>query len=163
MSLSVLLVPLALSTTLTAISSIAAALNNINSSVDSELKEKESEKTSKINYEVIETDMKDLELLNKSVEYFKYDIKIGEKTTELQSDLVFFINENGNFSVMYNKKKKSEYLPVISEIREEYGKKVQEQVYENVLKNHKEQGFILENEVIEEDDSITLTFDTGDR
>ena len=163
MSLSVLLVPFSISTTLTAISSIAVALNNINSSVDSELKEKESEKTSKINYEVIETDMKDLELLNKSVEYFKYDIKIGEKTTELQSDLVFFINENGNFSVMYNKKKKSEYLPVISEIREEYGKKVQEQVYENVLKNHKEQGFILENEVIEEDDSITLTFDTGDR
>ncbi len=163
MSLSVLLVPFAISTTLTAISSIAAALNNLNTSVDSELEEKESEKTSKIIYEVIETDMKDLELLNKSVEYFKYDIKIGEKTTELQSDLVFFINENGNFSVMYNKKKKSEYLPVISEIREEYGKKVQEQVYENVLKNHKEQGFILENEVIEEDDSITLTFDTGDR
>ena len=163
MSLSVLLVPFAISTTLTAISSIAAALNNLNTSVDSELGEKESEKTSKIIYEVIETDMKDLELLNKSVEYFKYDIKIGEKTTELQSDLVFFINENGNFSVMYNKKKKSEYLPVISEIREEYGKKVQEQVYENVLKNHKEQGFILENEVIEEDDSITLTFDTGDR
>ncbi len=163
MSLSVLLVPFAISTTLTAISSIAVALNNLNTSVDSELEEKESEKTSKIIYEVIETDMKDLELLNKSVEYFKYDIKIGEKTTELQSDLVFFINENGNFSVMYNKKKKSEYLPVISEIREEYGKKVQEQVYENVLKNHKEQGFILENEVIEEDDSITLTFDTGDR
>ena len=127
MSLSVLLVPFAISTTLTAISSIAAALNNLNTSVDSELGEKESEKTSKIIYEVIETDMKDLELLNKSVEYFKYDIKIGEKTTELQSDLVFFINENGNFSVMYNKKKKSEYLPVISEIREEYGKKVQEQ------------------------------------
>ena len=163
MSLSVLLVPFAISTTLTAISSIAAALNNLNTSVDSELEEKESEKTSKIIYEVIETDMKDLELLNKSVEYFKYDVKIGEKTTELQSDLVFFINENGNFSVMYNKKKKSEYLPVISEIREEYGKKVQEQVYENVLKNHKEQGFILENEVIEEDDSITLTFDTGVR
>ena len=46
MSLSVLLVPFAISTTLTAISSIAVALNNLNTSVDSELGEKESEITS---------------------------------------------------------------------------------------------------------------------
>ena len=163
MSLSILLVPLALSTaTLAAASSLAEALKNLNTS-KSELKEENPVKISKIIYEVIETDMKDLELLKKSVEFFKYDIKIGEKTTDHQSDLVFFVNENGNFSVMYNKEKKSEYIPVISEIRDEYGKKVQEQVYENVLKNHEKQGFILENEVIDEDNTITLTFDTGDR
>ena len=174
MSLSILLVPFTISTTLAAITTvttISTAINNFNKekNTSSTTTKREINHVNNVNfansitYEVIETDMKDEKLLKKSIEHFKYNIKVGAERSDILADIVFSANENGNFTVKYNKEKKAEYLPVISAIREEYGKKVQETVYENILKNHQKQGFILENEVVEDDNSITLVFDTGDR
>ena len=123
-----------------------------------------NEVTETVTYEILETNIKDEALLEKALKHFKYDIKIGDlEEEEGVHDLIFFLNENKNFSVAYDSQKKAKYLSVIAEIQKEYIKNVQEEVYKNVLKNHEEYGFILENEYVEDDNSVVLTFDTGDR
>lgn len=172
MSISILLIPTALSA-IAAISTLAATEKNTNKKVEknditTELNNQnktEEIKENNINddYHIIITEMNDETILNDVLAYFNYNIAVGLNNREPSSDIIFYKNEENNFISVFSKSKERELIPVLEKIRNEYGKKIQEKVYKEVLEKYKHYNFVLENESFNEDNSIVLTFNVGDK
>ena len=158
MSISILLVPMALSVASAIISAKATNGNKtadrVELSVKNEIKKE---------YRTVITEMNDELLLREVISELNYNVTIGLDNMNLSSDLIFYMNEDKSFNAAFDKTKESEISDALSKIREVYGKKVQEKVYNEVLEKYKEYGFVLENETVDENNSIVLTFNVGDK
>ncbi|MBC5635672.1 hypothetical protein H8S33_02420 [Ornithinibacillus sp. BX22] len=144
MSLSVVLVPLAL----------AAA----NSAVSFAIKDKVEEG---VLYR-IETNMKDESILAEALKGFGCQVELNEQTfhsTIGEIQMAFQQQEDGTFSGIFNESVSTdEATEFLQDVQKEYIRIVQKQTYEKLMARAKAEGLVLEQESTNEDDSIVLTF-----
>ena len=131
--------------------------------IDSDNQEKVTEDNILNEYHIIITEMNDELILNDVLASFNYNIAVGLANRDITSDIIFYKNEENNFIAVFSKEKEDELIPVLENIRKEYGEKVQEKVYKEVLEKYKNYNFVLEKETVNDDNSIVLTFNVGDK
>ncbi|MFS1515375.1 hypothetical protein V1503_02480 [Bacillus sp. SCS-151] len=114
-------------------------------------------------YTIIETRMKDENLLKQALEEWDCSFRQVEEPLDLKiiydNEVTFIIGEQGCYSlVLPNSADKGEYMEWISNVEESYTHYLQQSVYQNLIYKAKQQGLILEKEEVLEDNSIQVTY-----
>ncbi len=149
MSLSVFLVPIA----------IGAAAVTLRGSNEEELEM--SLPQDKVYYK-LETKMKDEQLLQETLQNYgsSTEIENDEVTSTIgDTEIIFLKNSQGMYSAHFHEdiplKDAEEFT---DNIYEEYTRVVQRKTYEKLMQRAENEGFILETEETNENESIVLTF-----
>lgn len=88
------------------------------------------------------------------------NVTIGSSPkTSIGSNIVFLKNEAGTFDILFmGLLLRGEAKTFRDNLEEEYGNLIQEYVYEKLKQNAEEKGMILENEEMQADQTIVLTY-----
>ncbi|AST90918.1 MULTISPECIES: hypothetical protein [Sutcliffiella] len=149
MSLSVVLVPL--------------ALGAASSAVSFALREKVEEG---VLYK-IETNMKDEILLEESLKSFGCNVDLNEESFHSSIgdiQMAFQQQENGTFSGIFNESVSTEEAQeFLQDVQKEYVRLVQNRTYEKLIARARQEGLILEHENTTDDNTIQLTFQVKEK
>lgn len=110
----------------------------------------------------VETPIKRIDLLIEGVEELGFDfISLNDKyiIENEVGNIEFIKNSNNQVDILFNGDYSEEQVQNISsDIYNQYTSVLQSEVYKTLKERAKERGYTLENEVIEEDNSIVLNF-----
>ena len=157
MSVSLVLVPLALA--------IGGALSDLSENVIIKYEDVNSitENSGENNrcYQV-ETPIKRMDLLIRSISELDYNLQqINNKYVikDTDGDIEFIRNNNNQIDILFNSNySRQQVQSISSDIYNQYTSVLQAEVYNTLKQKAEERGYTLENEVIEEDNSIVLNF-----
>lgn len=114
-------------------------------------------------YSSILTVMKDEELLKQALDNYGYENKFQDER-DLQAivgkvQLHFVKNDSGQFECVFSKEIERQHAEqFVQSIEMEYRRLIQQKVYHLLLEQSTEAGLVLEQEQIDDEQSIVLTF-----
>lgn len=112
---------------------------------------------------VLETRMKDEELLKKALEEWSCSFRQVDTLDSFKSiqenEVTFMLDEEGRYSLVLPKSaERNAYLEWLDKVETSYTHYLQQRVYKNLIEKAKDKGMVLENEELLEDNSIQLTY-----
>lgn len=110
----------------------------------------------------VETPIKRMDLLVRCISELGYDLqKINDKyiMKYTDGDIEFIRNSNSQIDILFNSGYSQDQVQNISsDIYNQYTSVLQAEIYNTLKQKAEERGYTLENEVIEDDNSIVLNF-----
>lgn len=112
---------------------------------------------------VLETRMKDEELLKKALEEWSCAFRQIDTLDSLKSlnenEITFMLDEEGRYLlVLPESSDRNAYLEWLDKVETSYTHYLQQRVYQNLIEKAKNKGMVLENEELLDDNSIQLTY-----
>ena len=110
----------------------------------------------------VETPIKRMDLLIRSISELDYNLQqINNKYVikDTDGDIEFIRNNNNQIDILFSSNySRQQVQSISSDIYNQYTSVLQAEVYNTLKQKAEERGYTLENEVIEEDNSIVLNF-----
>ncbi|PGT14273.1 hypothetical protein [Bacillus cereus] len=112
---------------------------------------------------VLETRMKDEELLKKALEEWSCSFRQVDSLDSFkgiqENEVTFMLEKEGRYSLVLPKSaERTAYLEWLEKVETSYTHYLQQRVYQNLIEKAKNKGMVLENEELLEDNSIQLTY-----
>jgi hypothetical protein len=112
---------------------------------------------------LLETRMKDESLLKQALEEWSCSFRevetLDSVKTVNENEVTFMLNQEGCYTLVLPKAADKEaYVEWIGNVEQSYTHFLQQRVYLNLVEKAKEQGMILEQEEVLQDNSIQLTY-----